>query len=99
MANTRIRYSRDSQGNFTSVKKFTHATNGARYQVKLNTTESQWLILDDASGLVAASGLNTSMSKMKIEVKKALEVLGITFESEKRNTNPFSKPIVVDIAS
>lgn len=83
----RIRYSKNSSGNLISVKKLYHPTNGARYEVQLDLVERQWLILDDASGMVAASGHNNSLAMMKIEVKRALAVLGIEFENETRGTH------------
>lgn len=84
----RIRYSSDNEGNFISVKKFFHPTNGARYVVKLVPSENQWMVLDDASGLVAASGRNTDLRTAKVEAKNALVELGIQFTSEKGTKKP-----------
>lgn len=80
----RIRYSKIDETKLVSVKTFNHATNGARYKAVLDTAESQWIVVDDSSGLVAASGHQKSLHKMKIAVKSALTDLGITFTAEKR---------------
>jgi len=79
---TRIRYGKDG----LSTSKFFHPTNGARYLVKLDTENKQWMILDDASGLVARSGYQSNLALMKKEAKKALQELGIEFESETRGS-------------
>lgn len=87
MASSRIRYSKLDDNKMKSVKTFNHTTNGARYDVILNVTDSQWLVLDAQSGLVAASGHQTSLHKMKIEAKKSLAALGIEFSKEQRDTS------------
>lgn len=87
MASSRIRYSKIDDTKMKSVKTFNHETNGGRFDVILNLSESQWLVLDAGSGLVAASGHQTSLHKMKIEAKKALTELGIAFDKEQRGVD------------
>lgn len=85
MATTRIRYSKTNQdGLLQSVQKFQHPTNGARYKVMLNLTESQWLIIDDVTDIPVATGHHKDQHKMKLAAKKALTGLGVAFQTEAR---------------
>lgn len=93
MASSRIRYSKMDDTKMKSVKTFNHVSNGARYDVILDTKESQWLVLDAGSGIVAASGHQTSMHKAKIEAKKALVELGIIFDKEVRGEESIDIPV------
>jgi tRNA C32,U32 (ribose-2'-O)-methylase TrmJ len=82
---TRIRYRKTREvGLLESVRRFTHPTNGSRYRVMLNMNEHQWLVVDDVSDLVAASGYRVHPHKMKMDAKAALEKLGIVLPLEDR---------------
>lgn len=81
----RIRYQKaGAEGALRSVRRFTHPTNGASYRVLLNLKEHQWMIIDDVSEIVAASGLRVHLHKMKVDVRDALDKLGIDIEVESR---------------
>lgn len=87
MSNNRIRYRKTRQeGVLESVQRFNHPTSGARYKVLLNLTEHKWMVVDDNSDIVAASGLRTHQHKLKIDAKEALMKLGVEFTLESRNT-------------
>ena len=91
MASTRIRYTKTNQdGLLQSAQKFQHPTNGERYKILLNTNEHQWSVIEDNTDIIAASGHQKDLHRMKIEVKKALNQLGVNFSNETRqgkNTN------------
>lgn len=81
----RIRYRKTRQeGVLESVQRYQHPTNGARYKVMLNMPEHQWLVVDEQSDLVAASGLRVHPHKMKIDAREALEALGIVVSIDTR---------------
>lgn len=81
----RIRYRKTRiEGTLESIKRFTHPNNGSRYKVILNMPEHKWMVVDDNSEIIAASGLRVHAHKMKIDVKEALETLGIEFTTEER---------------
>lgn len=88
----RIRYFDLAEaGKFQSVKMFQHPTNGARYKIFLNTVENEWVVVDDVSDIVAASGRNVNLSKMKQAAKEALVQLGCQFESEAGRRKEYTK--------
>ena len=81
---TRIRYVKNADGIFESVKSFSHPTSGASFKVSLDPSENQWKIIETTTELVTATGRNSSLAKMKIEAKKALGQLGIQFDKDER---------------
>lgn len=82
---SRIRYRKTREPQLLeSVQRFSHPTNGARYKVLLNMKESQWMVVDDKSDLVAASGLRAKHHKMKIDARDALKKLGIELKVDER---------------
>lgn len=81
----RIRYQKaGADGALRSVRRFTHPTNGASYRILLNLKEHRWMIVDDVSEIIAASGLRVHLHKLKMDVRDALEQLGIVLEVEAR---------------
>lgn len=52
--------------------------------VRLNTLEKMWQVLDHVSYRVAATGKSTSVHKMKIAARVALENLGVWLETDER---------------
>ena len=84
---SRIRYEKlDPQRPYLrrSVQRFRHPKNGALYKEQLNLKDGEWLILDEVSGLIAASGLKKHIHKLKIDVRDTLEQLGIKLEVDER---------------
>lgn len=83
--NTRIRYVADETGNvLRSVKDFQHPDNGARYSVTLNKTNNTFFIRDEMGDALVTGGSGANLHQTKIAAKKALEKLGISFATEKR---------------
>ncbi len=91
---TRIRYVKNADGLFESVKSFNHQTNGASYKVSLNPENKQWQVIETTTELIAASGRNSSLAKMKIEAKKALGQLGIEFTKDAREPKGYKTAVV-----
>lgn len=90
---TRIRYSRQSDSLLQSVRKFQHPSNGQRYKVLLRPLENEWIVIDDTTDLIAASGHTKSLHKMKQEAKEALVTLGVAFEIDKRDSSEASNQV------
>lgn len=88
---TRIRFERSNEDEtvWVSVRKYDHPTNGAQYKIVINEKEFQWLVIDSTCDLVAATGRNANVIKCKREAKKALEALGINFQSEVGNRKEY----------
>lgn len=85
MNNTRIRYSKVSQGVLKSRRHFVTST-GVEATVELNLATKQYRIVDAVSGFELASGGNTTnLSVLKIQAKKGLVELGVEFADEVRN--------------
>lgn len=81
----RIRYRKTRQtGLLESVQRYQHPNSGARYKVLLNTLEHRWLVVDEQSELVAASGLRVHPHKARIDAREALEKLGIVLSVDER---------------
>jgi hypothetical protein len=79
----RIRYFNNKEtGVSTSVRTFQHPTNGAQYKVKLEGTN--WFILDAATNLVAATGSHPNKNKAQLQVRAALESLGVEMVTDTR---------------
>lgn len=57
---------------------------GVRFKVQINTNDGQWLVLNDSTGIVEASGHHVRINQAKANVKKALEKLGVKFSKEER---------------
>jgi hypothetical protein len=81
---SRIRYSKLSDSRLQSVKTFSHPTNGARYKVVLDLAANQWLVIEDTTSLLAASGHNNTLHNLKLDAKNALVELGVPFSKESR---------------
>lgn len=82
----RIRYRKTrTEGTLESVRRYQHPTNGARYKILIVLPEHKWMIVDDNSELIAASGLRVHRHKLKIDVREALEKLGVVLETDSRS--------------
>ncbi len=88
----RIRYKKTSQGVLTSRRHFTTAA-GVEVLVELDLTSKKYRILDSVSNaeVVPPTGNTKNTSVLKIQAKRGLEALGVTFTEEVRtrgNTQP-----------
>ena len=83
--NKRIRYSKVKTGVLLSRRNFTTAA-GQTVVVVLDLNAKRYQILDAASNAEVTSGGNTkNVSVLKIQAKKGLQGLGVTFAEEVRN--------------
>lgn len=81
----RIRYEKtQTEGVVKSKNVLFHPNNGSKFVVYLNLNEGKWEIVDYDSDLVAASGWVKSPHKMKIEVRKKLDELGMSLSVDVR---------------
>jgi hypothetical protein len=81
----RIKYRSNGQPNqLESIRRFTHATNGARYKVLLNTETKSFSIVDDVVDVVVKDGVANDHQKLLIAVKTALVQLGVELPKEER---------------
>ena len=84
MANTRIRYQTVKPGVLQSRRRFITST-GQEVLVELDVNQKKYRVLDASSGAVVASGGNTrNVSVLKIQSKRGLTELGVSFQDEKR---------------
>ncbi len=84
-SSTRIRYQKTSEpGILVSTKQFQHPTNGARYQVSLDEANQKFTISEVMSNTVVAEGRAVNNHQVRINGKKKLEELGISFGEEQR---------------
>ncbi len=85
MNNKRIRYAKVRQGVLISRRHFT--TNaGVEVLVELDLNNKKYRILDSVSSAEISTGGNTkNISVLKIQAKKGLTALGVTFAEESRN--------------
>ena len=82
----RIRYRKTGEHTLESMQVLGHATNGARYRVRLNlANENQWLVVDAETDLVAASGFAKNRAAAQKSARKALSELGISVDMGRRN--------------
>jgi hypothetical protein len=80
----RIRYQTVAPGILKSRRLFMTA-DGQEVAVQLDLTTKQYQILDSVTGGVVAEGGNTrNKSVLKIQAKRGLTELGVTFSEEKR---------------
>ena len=78
MHGSRIRYVKFGRG-LKSLRTFDG------YSVELYPEEKQYIIIQLSTGASAATGTSKGgLHKLKMSAKKALETLGVKFESEKR---------------
>jgi hypothetical protein len=84
MTNKRIRYNKVRNGVLLSRRNF--VTGGGReVNVELDLANKKYRILDSASGEQVATGGNTrNTSVLKIQAKRGLTDLGVTFADEVR---------------
>lgn len=83
--NQRIRYSQVRQGVLKSRRNFA-ITSGIEVVVELDLAAKKYLILDNVTGAQISTGGNTkNLAVLKIQAKKGLEALGVTFANETRN--------------
>lgn len=81
--NTRIRYSK-TDNTLRSVKDFQHPTNGGRFSISIDTTTLTFFVRDEMAEQTVKTGTGKSLSQVKIFAKRALQDLGIQFDSEVR---------------
>lgn len=85
MNNTRIRYQKTASGVLQSRRYFVTKT-GQEVYVQLDLNVKKYRILDSTSGVEVATGGNTrNISVLKIQSKKGLVALGVSFAEETRN--------------
>lgn len=83
--NTRIRYRKTGDpGIIASIKKYTHPTNGATYQVLINEPEKAYRIVETTSNTVVGGGRAVNLHQVKIKAKKNLEKLEISFDDKEK---------------
>lgn len=81
----RIRYMKNSAGRLQSVRLFTTGT-GQAVSVELDVATKKYRVTDAVSGEEVASGGNTrNLAVLKIQAKKGLSNLGVSFQAEERN--------------
>jgi hypothetical protein len=84
MNNIRIRYQTIKPGVLQSRRRFTTAT-GQEVLVELDLNQKKYRVLDSVTGVEVASGGNTkNLSVLKIQSKRGLTALGVTFAEETR---------------
>lgn len=82
--NQRIRYSNARNGVLTSRRNFVTGA-GREVNVELDLTNKKYRILDSSSGEQVATGGNTrNVSVLKIQAKRGLTELGVSFQEETR---------------
>ena len=85
--NQRIRYNKVRNGVLLSRRNFTTAT-GREVNVELDLNIKKYRILDSVSGEQVATGGNTrNVAVLKIQAKRGLTDLGVSFADETRNRN------------
>lgn len=83
--NTRIRYMEVQPGVLQSRRRFI-TSSGAEVLVELDLNAKKYRILDSVSGTEIATGGNTrNKSVLKIQSKRGLSALGVSFAEEKRD--------------
>ena len=81
----RIVYKNDGHGVLVSCNSFPHPNNGGLFVVELRPSDKTFRIIDKrADDSVVAEGCGVNMHKVKINAKKKMEELGITFDTEVR---------------
>lgn len=84
MANTRIRYKSIGDNLLKSVRVF--SVNDTALSVTLDTENKRFTIVDENSGdEVMTGGKTKNLAVLKIQAKKALSDLGVSFGEETRN--------------
>lgn len=84
MNNTRIRYQAVKPGVLQSRRRFI-TEGGQEVLVELDLNAKKYRVLDASTGAEVASGGNTRNSAvLKIQSKKGLMKLGVSFSDEKR---------------
>lgn len=83
--NQRIRYGKPQGGRLQSRRNYTTAT-GREVNVELDLNTKTYRIKDAASGEQVATGGNTkNIAVLKIQAKRGLTDLGVSFADETRN--------------
>lgn len=81
---TRIRYIKNLEANtLTSNKPILCGQTFVRASIDLNTME--WFLISTENNSVLSKGTNTTVAKLKKDVKDATAKLGATYFSEVRN--------------
>jgi hypothetical protein len=83
---TRIRYIKHGEGGFVSLRTFKDK-DGADLQTRIYADGKSGCVMFAQSEVPIIEVKASSPHKMKIKLKKVLEVLGVNFEPEKRNKN------------
>lgn len=84
MTNKRIRYSKPSNGVLLSRRNYVTA-GGREVNVELDLNAKKYRILDaSTSEVVSAGGDTRNLSVLKIQAKRGLTDLGVTFADETR---------------
>ncbi len=92
MSNTRIRYHKAKNGILTSRRNFL-TLDGKTVIVELDLNNKKYRILDAVTMEEVASGGNTrNQSVLKIQSKRALTELGVSFAEEVRDRS--SEPVI-----
>jgi hypothetical protein len=83
---TRIRYIKHGEGGFVSLRTFKDK-DGADLQTRIYADGKSGCVMFAQSEVPIFEVKASSPHKMKIKLKKVLEILGVNFEPEKRNKN------------
>jgi hypothetical protein len=83
---TRIRYIKHGEGGFVSLRTFKDK-DGADLQTRIYADGKSGCVMFAQSEVPIIEVKASSPHKMKIKLKKVLEVLGVNFKPEKRNKN------------
>lgn len=82
--NTRIRYQQTKPGVLQSRRRFVTAA-GTEVLVELDLNQKKYRVLDASTGAEVAAGGNTrNVSVLKIQSKRGLTELGVSFTDETR---------------
>jgi hypothetical protein len=93
--NKRIRYNKTRSGVLQSRRNFMTGQN-QEVVVELDLNAKRFRILDSVSGAEVATGGNTrNVSVLKIQAKRGLTSLGVTFAEESRTRAPKTLPVGV----
>lgn len=87
MNNTRIRYMETPEGKLISRRRFTTKYGNAVF-VELDPQNKKFRVIDATNGSELMTGGNTrNLSVLKIQTKRTLMELGVTFNEETRRTS------------
>jgi hypothetical protein len=80
----RIRYQDTEVPEIKASVKMYVLPDGRECQVRIDEATRAYVVVDAITKAAIASGMATSMHKVKIAAKEALEAMGVKFDDEKR---------------